>query len=80
VLFLSKENEIEMQYLPPDLTPVLMPEHKGPLRRLEDVEKEHILAIFREVNGYKKKAAEILGIDPKTLNRKLSSYGIEITE
>jgi DNA-binding NtrC family response regulator len=75
-LFLSKENEIDMCYLPADLAS----DHKDFPRRLEDVEREHILEVFREAHGHKKKAADMLGIDPKTLNRKLSSYGITVTE
>jgi len=75
-LFLSKENEIDMCYLPADLAS----DHKDFPRRLEDVEREYILEVFREAHGHKKKAADMLGIDPKTLNRKLSSYGITVTE
>jgi DNA-binding NtrC family response regulator len=45
-------------------------------RRLEDVEREHILQVLKDVGGQKGKAAETLGIDPKTLYRKLSAYGV----
>jgi len=45
--------------------------------RLEDIEKDHILKVLKEAGGQKGKAAEILGIDPKTLYRKLSSYGVK---
>ncbi|MFO7965257.1 MAG: sigma-54 dependent transcriptional regulator [Desulfobacterales bacterium] len=40
-------------------------------RTLQEVERNHILNILEEVNGKKKDAAQILGIDPKTLYRKL---------
>jgi transcriptional regulator with PAS, ATPase and Fis domain len=73
VLFLSKNNTIEPDDLPLDLAPG----HKISGRKLEDVEKEHIMNVFRDVNRQKRKAAEILGIDPKTLYRKLSMYGIK---
>ncbi len=46
-------------------------------QRLEDVERSHILKVLKEVQGQRGKAAEILGIDPKTLYRKLVSYGIK---
>lgn len=72
-LFLSRNDIIEPSDLPSDL----LVSHKTFSNRLEDVEKEHILKIFREVNGQKRKAAEILGVDPKTLYRKLTSYGIK---
>jgi DNA-binding NtrC family response regulator len=71
-LFLSKSNIIEPDDLPLDL----VPGHKISGRKLEDVEREHIMKVFKAVNGQKRKAAEILGIDPKTLYRKLSTYGI----
>jgi DNA-binding NtrC family response regulator len=72
-LFLSKNNTIQTHDLPPDL----IADHNISGKRLEDVEREHILKVFREVNRQKSKAAEILGIDPKTLYRKLLSYGIK---
>ncbi len=72
-LFLSKKNVIEADDLPLDMTGV----HEASGRKLEEVEREHILRVFRSVNGQKRRAAEILGIDPKTLYRKLSTYGIK---
>jgi DNA-binding NtrC family response regulator len=71
-LLLSKNDVIEPRELPADLSP--NPKISG--RRLEDVEREHILQVFKEAGGQKAKAAEILGIDPKTLYRKLLSYGV----
>ena len=71
-LLLSKNDVIEPRELPPDLSP----NPKGSGRRLEDVEREHILQVLKEAGGQKAKAAEILGIDPKTLYRKLLSYGV----
>jgi DNA-binding NtrC family response regulator len=72
-LFLSTDTTIGPQDLSPDLTTG----HAVSSRKLEDIEKEHILKIYREANGQKRRAAEILGVDPKTLYRKLHSYGIE---
>jgi len=72
-LFLSKNNTIDASDLPLDLSA----DHSVSGKKLEDVEREHILQVFREVDGQKRKAAEILGIDPKTLYRKLSTYGIK---
>ena len=43
----------------------------GPLRTLAEVEQEHILSVLASVNDNKTKAAEILGIDRKTLREKL---------
>lgn len=44
--------------------------------RLEDVEREHILRVLGEAGGHRGKAAELLGIAPKTLYNKLMSYGM----
>jgi two-component system response regulator HydG len=46
-------------------------------RSLEEVEKAHISLILKQAGGQKKKAASILGIDRRTLYRKLKNYGIE---
>lgn len=73
ILLLSDHDIIEPSDLPPDLTV----EQKVRGRRLEDIEKEYILKVLKEVGGQRGKAAEILGIDPKTLYRKLLSYGIK---
>lgn len=71
-LLLSKNDVIEPSDLPADL----ITDPKGSGRRLEDVEREYILKVLKEVGGQKGKAAEILGVDPKTLYRKLMSYGV----
>jgi two-component system response regulator HydG len=45
--------------------------HSGLHRTLAEVEAEHIRHVLAEVDGNKTKAAEILGIDRKTLREKL---------
>jgi two-component system response regulator HydG len=45
----------------------------GPLAR---VEREHILRTLRSVKGNKAAAARLLGLDRKTLYRKLEAYGL----
>lgn len=44
---------------------------------LADVEREHIERVLSEMEGNITKAAAALGIDRRTLQRKLRSYGIE---
>ena len=72
-LFLAKQPVIEAADLPPDI----FMDKKVQGKRLVDVEREHILRVLHEAGGKKRKAAEILGVDPKTLYRKLTSYGIK---
>jgi DNA-binding NtrC family response regulator len=44
---------------------------------LEDVEKRYILRVLDLAGGQRSKAAEMLGIDRKTLYRKLNAWGVE---
>lgn len=46
------------------------------LLSLCDIEREHIKKVMEHTEGQKKKASEILGIDVKTLYRKLKQYEI----
>ncbi len=72
-LFLAKGNIIEPADLPFDM--ILTRETFS--ARLEDIEREHILKVLKEAGGQRGRAAEILGVNPKTLYRKLSDYGIK---
>jgi len=47
-----------------------------PLRTLKDLEKEAIEQALLRVGGNRKKVAELLGISPRTLYRKLDEYGL----
>ena len=47
---------------------------------LEAMERQHIVATLRQVNGHRGKAAALLGIDPKTLYRKILGYQIQPPE
>jgi two-component system response regulator AtoC len=48
----------------------------NPNLTLEELEKEYILKVLHHTGGQKKRASEILGINPSTLYRKLISYGL----
>lgn len=43
-----------------------------------DSEREHILAALRQTQGNKSRAAQLLGVDRKTLYNKLKSLGIDL--
>jgi DNA-binding NtrC family response regulator len=70
----------------PDLLPERVTERKSePLvaartpsnPTLEAIERAYILWVLQSEGGNKSRAAEVLGIDPSTLYRKLSRYGLE---
>lgn len=72
-LLLSQNDLIGSSDLPIDLSAG----RKKDIKRLEGIEKEHIIKVLKEVGGQRGKAAEILGISTKTLYRKLLDYGIK---
>jgi two-component system, NtrC family, response regulator AtoC len=41
---------------------------------LDRLEREHILRVLQDTGGNQVRAAEVLGIDRRTLHRKLTSY------
>jgi len=47
----------------------------GPARTMDEIEKEAILKTLQETGGNRTRAAEILGIGLRTLQRKLRDYG-----
>jgi DNA-binding NtrC family response regulator len=47
-------------------------------RSLEELEREHILRVLKEVDYNKSRASEILGIDRATLYRKAQKFGIAL--
>jgi DNA-binding NtrC family response regulator len=49
---------------------------RGPLA-LEVVERDHIRAVLEEAGWHQGRAAEILGISPKTLYRKIRQFGFQ---
>jgi DNA-binding NtrC family response regulator len=50
--------------------------HNGASMSLADIERQHILNVLEEAGGHHIKAASVLGIDRRTLHRKLSEYNV----
>ena len=46
-------------------------------RTLDEVEREHVLAVLQACEGRRTEAARILGLDRKTLRRRLARWGID---
>jgi DNA-binding NtrC family response regulator len=74
-VILGTGDEIKVEDLPADVRggPAPVAPASG---SLEEVERLHIIATLRQVGGHRAKAATLLGIDPKTLYRKILGYGI----
>jgi len=51
------------------------PSPSGSARRMEDIEKDAILRTLQQTGGNRTRAADILGIGLRTLQRKLREYG-----
>jgi DNA-binding NtrC family response regulator len=78
---LSPDGEIDRDALPVRITSdkvqPLVSERLPPNPPLEIIERAYILWVLDAEGGNKTKAAEVLGIDPSTLYRKLVRYGIQ---
>jgi two-component system response regulator HydG len=49
----------------------------GHFLTLDEVEREHVIKVLRAARGNRTIAAEVLGVDRKTLYRRLRRWGIE---
>ncbi|MFH0728003.1 MAG: sigma-54 dependent transcriptional regulator [Pseudomonadota bacterium] len=72
LVVITDSDVIHVNDLPPHMRhAVPVSPGEGANRTLADVEKEHITHVLAFVNGNKTRAADILGIDRKTLRKKL---------
>lgn len=80
---LSKGESIEPGALPERITrrrkEPLVAERSSPNPSLEVIERAYIMWVLQSEGGNKTRAAEVLGIDPSTLYRKLSRYEEQTT-
>jgi two-component system response regulator AtoC len=85
-VILSKGDEITPADLPPEVVgasaeaPAAGASATPPAPTLEAMERVHIVTTLRQVSGHRGKAAALLGIDPKTLYRKILGYQITPAE
>ena len=55
----------------------LVSDRTAPNPTMETIERAYIMWVLESEQGNKTRAAEVLGIDPSTLHRKLSRFGVE---
>jgi DNA-binding NtrC family response regulator len=75
-VILGSGDEIQPEDLPGEVQGPGLGAAAPPSGSLEEVERQHIIATLKQVGGHRAKAAALLGIDPKTLYRKILGYGI----
>jgi len=74
----ATRSRIDVEDLPPEvrLTVTVPPVVGGQIRRLDEIEKDYILATLEARNGNRTQTARLLGIGVATLHRKLNSYAL----
>ena len=82
-LNLAQGQPITLEFLPsylqlkkPDKKTDSEPAAEGPVISMAEVEKRHILSVYRQSNENKAKTAKALGIGLNTLRRKLDQYAV----
>ena len=81
MLLLAPEAEIEVSDLPSHITPGgIAPKEttRDVPMSLSEIERLHIIRTLQHTGGLKARAAKILGVDIKTLNRKVRAYEIDV--
>ena len=74
---LGRANLMELDDLPEEVRQAIpTPSVSGPVRALDEIEKDYILAVLDLNGGNQTRTAEQLGIGSATLYRKLKSYGV----
>lgn len=72
------------EFITPEVLPIRLPEKQSKqlpaLASLEEVEREHICSVLDKTRFHKSRAADILGISRKTLDRKIVEYGLSVRE
>lgn len=81
-LIMSHAGEITLADLPPavlraDMQSGMRRDADATLRTLDEMEREHILHVLKSVEWRRSQAAEVLGINRRTLYRKIRDYRIE---
>ncbi|RKY88382.1 sigma-54-dependent Fis family transcriptional regulator [candidate division KSB1 bacterium] len=80
-VILGTTDTIQLEDLPSDMwgePSVSLITQDSPRRSLEEIEKAYIMQILKETNFHYLRTAEILGINRKTLYRKIKKYNLQV--
>ncbi len=80
-VILTSGDRIDQAALPEGITErksePLVSDRAAPNPTLDTIERAYIMWVLQSEAGNKTRAAEVLGIDPSTLHRKLSRFGVD---
>ena len=79
----SRTSTLEAADLPPSMLAPRPSDHEQPfadLPTLEDLERRYVLHVLEAAQGNRTRAAEILGVDRRTLYRMAERFGIDLKE
>ena len=79
----SRSPTIDLGDLPPTVTPRAPALEKrlfDDLPSLEEIERRYLLHVLEQVGGNRTRAAEVMGIDRRTLYRMAERFGVPLAE
>ena len=79
----SRSSRIDLGDLPPTVTPRAPALEKrlfDDLPSLEEIERRYLLHVLEQVGGNRTRAAEVMGIDRRTLYRMAERFGVPLAE
>jgi DNA-binding NtrC family response regulator len=79
----SRSSTIDVRDLPPTVTPRAPALEKrlfDDLPTLEEIERRYLLHVLEQVGGNRTRAADVMGIDRRTLYRMAERYGIPLAD
>ncbi len=81
LVILTPGGIIGVEALPPSVRTARPNRSEAPSRpvSLSEMERRHIAHVLQDTGGRKMQAARLLGIDLKTLNKKIRDYGIDVS-
>jgi DNA-binding NtrC family response regulator len=83
MVVLGRASTIETADLPPGLTANRTPVHErlfSDLPSLEELERRYLLHVLSSVSGNRTRAADVLGVDRRTLYRMAERFGIDLKD
>lgn len=78
IAFRTEMPSVSVNYVAPAASSTVGSFHNAPANSLRDVERQQIIGALEKTGWHRGKTAELLGISPSTLYRRLREYGLEV--